>query len=120
VTRPIGIGERDEVAPFEDAGPHRVITRVAAPSTLRGGFGVRIFVKDLDTAELLYHGYVTLTIYDASAVDASSIQEYHAATGWSGNVTLAPAIVSEEVVIDFTIPAGHTVEISYAIEGGST
>jgi hypothetical protein len=120
MSRPIGIGERDEVQGFTGAGPHTVPTRVAVPSTLRGGVGMRIFVKDLSTSELLYHGFTTLTMYDAGAVDASAVIEYHAATGWAGGVSVAPAIVADELSLDFTLPAGHTVEVSYALEGGST
>jgi hypothetical protein len=120
VSTPRGLRELQEKGPFTDAGPHRIETHIPAPSTLRGGAGVRLVIRDTGSGEVVYHATTGITVHAASTIEASALVEVYADAAWAGNVIVDPLIEDEQVKADVLIPAGYTVEITYLIDGLAT
>lgn len=118
MSTPVYLSEQAERGPFSGTGPHTVATSIPATTAERYAFGALVIIKDESTKDVYYVCMVRLVKTTNTTVAISAPIEWPgAAVGWSGNVSIAASIVSSELVLDVTIPAGHTVEISFRIEG---
>lgn len=109
--------EVDQDGPFNGIGPHLVETHLAATASKRFSVGVILTIEDATSENYYYSATGWLVKSDATTLTLSPLLERFTAPGWSGAVTVTPAIASDEAVLNVSIPNGFSVRIDFRVEG---